>query len=267
MLANRSMPPGTVIPEVPYSDVAAAAKWLCNAFGFAERLRIGSHRVQLSVGGASIVVVERGTGSASTPSCRVMVRVENADAHRARAAAAGAHVVSEPTDYPYGERQYSALDLEGHRWTFSQSIADVDPATWGGEKFQVGESGANENDLRPPLWVGHVVLETNRMAESAEFMRTIGMRTIHDGADVSVFEMRGGTHLILIAKGEVAPGDASFDLMVEDLRATHQRFTALGLSPTPIEAVPAIDHDLFRVREPAGHLITFYSNHVSGKPV
>lgn len=105
------------------------------------------------------------------------------------------------------------------------------------------------------------------MEESARFMRTIGMRPVHEGPDVSVFELRGGTHLILLAKSEVAPGDASFDLMVEDLRATHQHFTSLGLAPTPIEAMPAIDHELFRVREPAGHLITFFSNHVSGNPV
>ena len=267
MLANRSMPPGTVIPEVPYSDVVAAARWLCNAFGFAERLRIGAHRIQLRVGDASIVVVERGVGAGPSPSCRVLVRVESADAHHAQATAAGAHVVSEPTDYPYGERQYSALDLEGHRWTFSQSIADVDPATWGGEGLRSDEGGAHEAALRPPLWVGHVILETNRLAESAQFMRTIGMRTVYEGPDAGVFELRGGTHLILIAKSEVVPGDASFDLMVDDLSAAHQHFTALGLAPTPIEAVPRIDHQLFRVREPAGHLITFYSNHVSGKPV
>jgi hypothetical protein len=46
---------------------------------------------------------------------------------------------------------------------------------------------------------------------------------------------------VLIAKSEVVPGDAPFDLMVEDLRATHQRFTSLGLAPTPIEAVPSIN--------------------------
>lgn len=121
--------------------------------------------------------------------------------------------------------------------------------------------------MRPPVWVAHVVLETDRMEESAQFMLTIGMRPVHQGPDVSVFELRGGTHLILLAKSEVVPGDASFDLMVEDLRATHQHFTSLGLAPTPIEAMPAIDHELFRVREPAGHVITFFSNHVSGNPV
>jgi uncharacterized glyoxalase superfamily protein PhnB len=33
----------------------------------------------------------------------------------------------------YGERQYTVEDPGGHRWTFSQSVADVDPADWGGE--------------------------------------------------------------------------------------------------------------------------------------
>lgn len=98
-------------------------------------------------------------------------------------------------------------------------------------------------------------------------MRTIGMRPVYRGPDVAIFELRGGTHLILSAKSEVVPGDAAFDLMVEDLRATHQHFTSLGLAPTPIEVMSSIDHELFRVREPAGHLITFFSNHVSGNPV
>ena len=124
----------------------------------------------------------------------------------------------------------------------------------------------NAEDPRPPIWIGHVVLETDRLEESARFMRTIGMRPIHPGADVAIFELRGGTHLILVKKAEVVPGNAPFDL-VEALHATHQRFVALGLAPSPIEAMPTIDHELFRVREPAGHRITFFSNHVSGKPV
>jgi len=38
----------------------------------------------------------------------------------------------EPTDFEYGERQYEAADPAGHRWTFSETLDDVDPATWGG---------------------------------------------------------------------------------------------------------------------------------------
>jgi len=123
------------------------------------------------------------------------------------------------------------------------------------------------HDQRPQVSVGHVALETDRMEESAQFMRTIGMCPVFQGPEVSVYELRGGTHLILMLKSSVVPGNASFDLMVDDLRATHQLFTSLGLAPTPIEARPAIDHEIFSVREPAGHVITFFSTHVSGLPV
>jgi uncharacterized glyoxalase superfamily protein PhnB len=132
MLANRSMPPGTVIPELPYADIRAAAEWLCRAFDFSERLRIGDHRIQLRVGDGAVVAVQQ----PATPGAAVggvMVRVADVDAHHARAVAMGARPLGAPTDYPYGERQYSVVDLGGHRWTFSQSIADVDPATWGGQ--------------------------------------------------------------------------------------------------------------------------------------
>lgn len=125
----------------------------------------------------------------------------------------------------------------------------------------------SEPDGRPPVGVAHVVLHTDRMEESARFMRVIGMRPIFDGPQVSVYEMRSGTHLLLMFKDRVAGGDAPFDLMVDDLHATHQRFTALGLDPSPIEARPAIDHEVFTVREPAGHVITFFSSHASGEPI
>lgn len=124
-----------------------------------------------------------------------------------------------------------------------------------------------KRDTRPPIGVAHVVLETDRMEESAQFMRTVGMRPIFDGSPVSVYEMRGGTHLILMLKEEVDGGDAQFDLMVDDLHATHAQFKALGLNPSAIEARPEIDHEVFTVREPAGHIITIFSSHISGKPI
>lgn len=105
------------------------------------------------------------------------------------------------------------------------------------------------------------------MEESAHFMRTVGMRPIFQGPEASVYELRGGTHLILMLKSKIVAGNAPFDLMVDDLHATHQRFTSLGLAPSPIEARPAIDHEVFTVREPAGHVITFFSSHVSDNPV
>jgi uncharacterized glyoxalase superfamily protein PhnB len=59
------------------------------------------------------------------------VRVADVDAHYRRAEKAGARIPAPPADHKYGERQYTAEDLDGHRWTFSQTVADVDPASWG----------------------------------------------------------------------------------------------------------------------------------------
>jgi uncharacterized glyoxalase superfamily protein PhnB len=129
VIANRSVPAASVIPELPYANVGGASDWLCGAFGFSERLRIGNHRAQLVYDGGAVTVTERGEADASRSS--ILVRVADADRHHEQAAAYGAQILTPPTDYPYGERQYNAEDLGGHRWTFSQSIADVDPVSWG----------------------------------------------------------------------------------------------------------------------------------------
>jgi uncharacterized glyoxalase superfamily protein PhnB len=134
VIANRSVPAASVIPELAYADVAEAAEWLCAAFGFRERIRIGNHRAQLVYGNGAMIVIERGStaAGAGAGTHAMLVRVGDADRHREQAERHGARILSPPTDYPYGERQYSAEDIGGHHWTFSQSIADVDPASWGG---------------------------------------------------------------------------------------------------------------------------------------
>jgi uncharacterized glyoxalase superfamily protein PhnB len=129
--SNRSIPSAAVIPELAYENVPAAAEWLCRAFGFRIRLRIADHRIQLTWRDGAIVVVEASRDGAAQTS-RVLVRIPDADAHHAAAVRAGAKILSPPTVYPFGEKQYSAEDLAGHRWTFSESVADVDPADWGG---------------------------------------------------------------------------------------------------------------------------------------
>lgn len=124
-----------------------------------------------------------------------------------------------------------------------------------------------QDEQRPPVGVAHVMLQTDRMKESARFMRQLGMRPIFDGPEVSVYEMRGGTHLLLMRRDRVLAGEAPFDLMVDDLHETHRRLSALGLAPSPIEARPAIGHEVFTLREPAGHLISVFSSHASDKPI
>jgi uncharacterized glyoxalase superfamily protein PhnB len=137
VLANRSVPSSTVIPELVYDDVEAAVDWLCRAFGFTVRWQAGDHRAQLHVGDGAVVVrdlppdIDAGAPGPGTCSS-VLVRVEEVDARHARALGCGARVVREPRDHPYGERQCTVEDLAGHRWTFTQSIADVAPEDWGG---------------------------------------------------------------------------------------------------------------------------------------
>jgi uncharacterized glyoxalase superfamily protein PhnB len=128
------MPAAAIIPVLEYSDVPAAVKWLEEAFGFEVRLRIGAHRAQLQFAGGVIVVSESSSPDAAPGSGHsVIVRVEAIDAHLSRARRQGAEIVRDLENFPYGERQYTCLDPAGHRWTFSETIANVDPVDWGGE--------------------------------------------------------------------------------------------------------------------------------------
>lgn len=123
----------------------------------------------------------------------------------------------------------------------------------------------SKSDLRPPLWVGHVTMKTNSIAESNKFMIDLGMRPIDDGDGYAVLELRGGTHLVLLRSEEPLSGAAPFDLMVENLDATHRDLAARGLSPSPIERGKI--HDSFTVRDPSGLDVSFNSTHVSDQPV
>ena len=130
-MKNRTMPESTVLPVLVYPTVRDAVKWLSDAFGFVERWEAKGHRAQLVVGDGAVVVVD-GEVEGACGAHSVMVRVADVDSHYARACEWGARVLTPPANYPYGERQYTAEDYAGHRWTFSQSIADVLPEDWGG---------------------------------------------------------------------------------------------------------------------------------------
>jgi uncharacterized glyoxalase superfamily protein PhnB len=137
-ISNRSMPPGTIIPELVYDDLGAAVDWLCQTFGFKERLRIGNHRSQLVFGGASVIAVARSGAGVSEPgqdwpTHALMVRIPDVNHHYLHVDQSGARILHPPETYPFGERQYTVEDLGGHRWTFTQSVADVAPEQWGGQ--------------------------------------------------------------------------------------------------------------------------------------
>ncbi len=123
----------------------------------------------------------------------------------------------------------------------------------------------DQNESRPPVWVGHVSMATSTLTESQTFMERLGMRPMFRNESVAIFELRGGTHLVLVADENARAGDAPFDLMVEDLDETHAEFAERGLSPSPIERGRI--HASFTVTEPGGGRITVNSTHVSSLPV
>ena len=141
MAHNPSVPTDGVLPHLYYRDADAAARWLADAFGFAETYRVPEpdgriHIAQLRLGNGYVMIRyerDRELSPASAGGCTqsVMVIVEDVDAHHERALAAGAEIHGDgPQDMVYGVREYSVTDVEGHLWTFAQQLRAVDPATF-----------------------------------------------------------------------------------------------------------------------------------------
>jgi len=122
-------------------------------------------------------------------------------------------------------------------------------------------------DERPPVAVGHVRLPVSDVGAAARWLENVGLRPIVTMAELAVLELRGGTHVVLRhtdqppAPGAIAP----FDLMVDDVDATHRDYAEKGLSPTPISRGRI--HDSFEVAGPSGWKFTVNSSHASGKPI
>ena len=137
------------VPMLAYADGVAAMDWLIAAFGFGEVRRLVSNDGQLSHGelhaGDGLVMLAEPTPAYEGPRAHaahctaaarwlevpyvvdgVLVDVDDVDAHCERARAAGARILSEPQDVPsFGIRHYRVEDCEGHRWMFSQPLADA----------------------------------------------------------------------------------------------------------------------------------------------
>lgn len=146
MIHNRSVPTDSMIPHLYYEDPATAAAWLSEAFGFTEHYRFELpdgrlHGVMMHFGDRWIMLknanphmVRPDRLGFSTQS--LMIIVEAVDEHYAKATAAGARIVETLFETEYGERQYTALDTEGHVWMFAEHIRDVRPDSWGATMAQ-----------------------------------------------------------------------------------------------------------------------------------
>lgn len=138
MLKNRSVPADTLLPHLCYKDVPAAIAWLTRTFGFVEHYHYGepAQGAQLHLGDAWIMLNSPRSSRQSPAESGLITQsltifVEDVDAHYAHTKAAGAEIVEDLNETMYGERQYAALDLEGHHWLFSRHARDVSPADWG----------------------------------------------------------------------------------------------------------------------------------------
>jgi hypothetical protein len=122
-------------------------------------------------------------------------------------------------------------------------------------------------DPRPPVAVGHVRITVSDVAAAARWLEMVGLRPIVTRDELAVLELRGGTHVVVrAAEPPPAPGSAApFDLMVDDVDATHRDYAAKGLTPSPIRRGRI--HDSFEVAGPSGWLFTVNSSHASGRPI
>ncbi|MDA0634589.1 VOC family protein [Nonomuraea sp. MCN248] len=101
-----------------YHDCAAAVDFLTGAFGFeahdVSRTDEGTvHHAELRAGDDIVML---GLGRPGGPG--VYVAVDDVDAHHDRARAAGAKIIMELVDQPYGSREYAAEDPQGNAWYF-----------------------------------------------------------------------------------------------------------------------------------------------------
>ena len=121
-----------VMPYLLYEDAEAAVEFVTGAFGFREVDRAigaaGGVHVELEVepGGGRIYLGQPPAGFQNPATVGrtslVHVLVDDVDAHHDRAKAAGATIVEELTDTPFGHRRYTCDDLQGHEWSFAQVV-------------------------------------------------------------------------------------------------------------------------------------------------
>ncbi len=134
MLASSDLPAPSLVPLMRYRDVSAAIEWLCTALGFEKQVAVsdpdgGVYYAQVTYGNSLVMLGSvRDTeldklmrqpdevGGIETQSCYLVV--EDADAHYARATAAGAEIVLDIKSDGLGRRGYSCKDPEGHIWNF-----------------------------------------------------------------------------------------------------------------------------------------------------
>ena len=118
----------TVTPYLLYEDGEAAIDFLERAFGFRVVDRTtggaGSLHAELALGEGRIYLGQPPSGfrnpSEVGRTSQVYVLADDVDALYERAQDAGAHVIEELTDLPFGHRRFGCVDPQGHEWFFAR---------------------------------------------------------------------------------------------------------------------------------------------------
>ncbi len=120
-----------VIPHVLVDGAAEAITFYGAAFGAVEHMRLdgadgGIMHAEISIHGCTLMLGDAAAPfsppSAGGPSVILHVYVPDVDALTARAVAAGAELLSPPSDMFYGARQSMLRDPFGHVWIFLTPI-------------------------------------------------------------------------------------------------------------------------------------------------
>lgn len=130
----------SVVPLLWYDRPRAAIAWLESALGFEAQMVVaddgdGVIHSELTFGDGAIYVVgpaSPGHEGASPLQLegrntqQVHLNLPGGlDAHCERARAAGARIVREPADQPYGDRVYTCVDPEQHQWSFGEPVVTL----------------------------------------------------------------------------------------------------------------------------------------------
>jgi catechol 2,3-dioxygenase-like lactoylglutathione lyase family enzyme len=128
----------------------------------------------------------------------------------------------------------------------------------------VDERDPSENEERPPLWTGHLILYGTDPHRSGSFYEKLGMRPIAVMDAFAVMELRGGTHIVVRKDPNAEGAAAPFDLMVEDLDATREAWESMGVEVSAVGKDELGNHRVFTVTDPDGNTIIVNDSHVVG---
>jgi uncharacterized glyoxalase superfamily protein PhnB len=122
-----------LMPVLRYRDCNKAVDFLTTVFGFTEGAAFRDDKgnvqhAELWFGNGGIMIgpvadtpfgkVMRQPDQAGGVTASIFCVVNDPDAHFARSEAAGYEIILPLRDEPYGSREYSVKDPEGHAWTF-----------------------------------------------------------------------------------------------------------------------------------------------------